>query len=107
MALFPFSTKQLDTLTAVGVTTAVRLKTNQVTFQVTTTGIGTDAVLRFEGSLDNTYFFNLDSTETDTTISADGTTGYSVSDLPLQYVRVRLVSFTGGTPSVTTKVGGL
>lgn len=71
-----------------------------IVFQVTVASIGTNVVVRFEGSLDGTNFFNLDSLG-DTTITANGTTGYSIQNCPLKAVRGRLVSISGGTPSVT------
>ena len=68
-------------------------------FQVTVASIGTSIVVRFEGSLDGTNFFAL--AATDTTISANGTTGYNVTNFPLKAVRGRLVTITTGTPTVT------
>jgi hypothetical protein len=113
MALYPSTIASLTDLTAVGVTEAIQcskdfeLHTDTLTFQVTVSGIGTDVVVRFEGSLtgDNQSFFNLDGADADTTLTSDGTTGYSLSDLPVEFVRVRLVSFTGGSPTVATTVG--
>jgi hypothetical protein len=68
-------------------------------FQVTVASVGTNVVLRFEGSLDGTNFFALQTP--DTTLTANGTTGYFFSGRPLKAVRGNLVSLTGGTPSVT------
>jgi hypothetical protein len=76
-----------------------------IVFQVTVASIGTNVVIRFEGSLDGTNFFNLDSTG-DTTLTLNGTTGYSVQNSPLKAVRGRLVSISGGTPSVTLVISG-
>jgi hypothetical protein len=76
-----------------------------MTFQVTVSNIGTNVVIRFEGSLDGTNFFNLSSTNTDTTITANGTYGYALSGCPVQYARLRLVSISTGTPSVATVLG--
>ena len=67
--------------------------------QVTVSSIGTNVVVRFEGSLDGTNFFNLDSLG-DTTITANGTTGYNIQNAPLKSIRGRLVSISGGSPSV-------
>jgi hypothetical protein len=69
-------------------------------FQTTVSDIGTDVVIRFEGSVDNVNFFNIDFTG-DTTITANGTTGYNLQNAPLKAIRCRLVSLTGGTPSVS------
>jgi len=68
-------------------------------FQVTVASVSTNVVVRFEGSLDNTNFFAL--AASDTTITANGTTGYFFSGMPLKSIRGRLVTITGGTPSVT------
>jgi uncharacterized membrane-anchored protein YitT (DUF2179 family) len=68
-------------------------------FAVTVASIGTSVVVRFEGSLDGTNFFAL--AATDTTISANGTTGYNITNFPLKAVRARLVTINTGTPTVT------
>jgi hypothetical protein len=107
MALFPFNVQSLTTLTAVGTTTAVEVTSNAVTFQVTVTDIDTNVVVRFEGSLDNTNFFNLDQGGADTTITANGTYGFALNGCPVKHIRLRLVSISGGTPSVASLVGAL
>ena len=95
----------LGTLTAAGTTDFQALgPQDNLVFQVTVSSIGTNVVVRFEGSLDATNWFNLDSFEGDTTLTANSTTAYSVSQAPVPYVRGRLVSITGGTPSVVFKV---
>jgi hypothetical protein len=100
-----FDTATLDTLSSVGVTAAQTLTGANMTFQVTVSGIGTNVVVRFEGSLDGTNFFNLSSANVDTTITANGTYGYALSGCPVQFARLRLVSISGGTPSVATVLG--
>ena len=70
-----------------------------VGFQVTVASIGINVVVRFEGSLDGTNFFAL--AATDTTITANGTTGYNFANFPLKALRGRLVSISTGTPTVT------
>jgi hypothetical protein len=95
----------LGTLTAAGTTDFQALgPQDNIVFQVTVSSIGTNVVLRFEGSLDATNWFNLDSVEADTTLTANGTTAYAVTQAPVPYVRGRLVSLTGGSPSVVVKV---
>ena len=49
-------------------------------------------------------YFNLAANQVDYTITANGTYGY-VLFAPVQFVRVRLVSLSGGTPSVATVLG--
>lgn len=68
-------------------------------FQVTVADINTSVIVRFEGSLDGTNFFPLQTP--DTTITANGTTGYWFSGRPLKAVRGNLVTITAGTPTVT------
>jgi len=72
---------------------------NSVAFQVTVASVGTNVIVRFEGSLDGTNFFAL--AASDTTITANGTTGYNFANFPLKAVRGRLVSILTGTPTVT------
>jgi hypothetical protein len=100
-----FEVEALDTLTSAGVTTAIDTTGINLCFQVTVSSVGTNVVIRFEGSLDDTSFFNLDQSNTDTTITANGTYGYALANCPVRYVRLRLVSLSGGTPSVASKVG--
>lgn len=92
-------------LTSPGTTTPVSVSVGSpVTFQVTVTSIGINVVIRLEGTLDNTNYFNLDANEADYTLTANGIYGYLV-EAPLASVRLRLVSVSGGTPSVSCKVG--
>ena len=100
-----FEVATLDTLTSAGVTSSQQTAGVSLLFQVTVSGIGTNVVIRLEGSLDDTNFFNLDEDEADTTITANGTYGYCLNGCPTKYVRVRLVSLSGGTPTVASKVG--
>jgi hypothetical protein len=102
-----FEVQSLTTLTSAGATTSVELFSQSVTFQVTVSSIGTNVVLRFEGSLDDTSYFNLDQSEADTTITANGTYGFALNGCPVRYIRLRLVSISGGTPSVACKAGAL
>ena len=95
----------LGTLTSAGVTDfANSSESDNAVFQITVTSIGTNVVVRFEGSLDATNWFNLDSNNVDTTITANGTYGYSMMQAPVVYMRGRLVSLSGGTPSIVFKV---
>lgn len=70
------------------------------TFQTTVASIGTNVVVRYEGSLDGTNFWNLNPSG-DTTITTNTTVAFTVSNTPLYAVRCRLVSISSGTPSVT------
>ena len=95
----------LGTLTSAGVTGfANSSESYNAVFQVTVTSIGTNVVVRLEGSLDATNWFNLKSANTDSTITANGTDGYSLMQAPVPYLRGRLVSISTGTPTVVFKV---
>ena len=74
-------------------------------FQITVASIGTNVVVRAEGSLDGTSYFNLGSS--DTTITSNGTTKLIYADIPVKYVRGTLVSISTGTPSVTFVISAL
>ena len=95
----------LDSLTSAGVSSSIQTAGVDLTFQVTVSSIGTNVVVRFEGSLDDTSFFNLDQSGADTTITANGTYGFALNGCPIKFVRIHLVSLSGGTPTVATKVG--
>jgi len=96
----------LSTLTAAGVTeNGLSYGAQAITYQVTVTSIGTNVVVRFEGSLDGTNYFNLNQDNADYTILTNGTTGYCLSGCPINYARLRLVSISGGSPSVATTIG--
>lgn len=100
-----FEVYSFENLTAAGVTGAIDTVGNSMTFQVDVTGIGTNVVIRPEASLDGVNYFALrDATNNDFTITANGTYGYAMVG-PVHWVRMRLVSFSGGTPVVATKVG--
>lgn len=105
MALYPFTNSGLSDLTAAGVSSSIRVEASAVTFAITVSGIGTNVVVRLEGSLDDVNYFNLDQNDLDYTITSNGTYGYALNGCPVEYVRVRLVSFVGGTPTVASRVG--
>ena len=52
-------------------------------FQITVSSIGTNVVVRAEGSLDGTDYFNLGTG--DTTISSNGTIRLNFTDLPVNF----------------------
>lgn len=92
-------------LTAVGTTTSCKVVDQDsfsplnFGFQVTVASIGSSVVVRFEGSLNGVNFFPL--AASDTTINANGTTGYNFTNFPLAEVRGRLVTINSGSPTVT------
>lgn len=74
-------------------------------FQITVASIGINVVVRAEGSLDGTNYFNLGSG--DTTITSNGTSRLVYADMPVKFIRGTLVSISTGTPSVTFVVSAL
>jgi hypothetical protein len=102
-----FDVQSLTTLTAAGETNGIEVYATAITFQVTVSSIGTNVVIRLEGSLDDTSYFNLDQSGADTTITLNGTYGFCLSGCPVRYVRLRVVSISSGTPTIATKAGAL
>lgn len=100
-----YEVADLGDLTAAGVTSSQATTGLNLCFQITTSSIGTNVVIRLEGSLDDTNYFNLDDGEEDITLTGDGTFGYALNGCPVKFVRVRLVSISGGSPTVSSKVG--
>lgn len=74
-------------------------------FQINATSVVTNVVVRAEGSLDGTNYFNMGSS--DTTISSSGVSKLVFTAMPVKYVRGTLVSITGGTPSVAFTISAL
>jgi hypothetical protein len=88
-------------LTAAGVTADVpTVGAEDFIIAVTTASIGTNVVVRIEGTIDGVNYFNCDATG-DTTVTANGTTAFSIQNAPILAIRGRLVSINTGTPSVT------
>jgi hypothetical protein len=88
-------------LTSAGVTSNVpTVGAEDFVIQVLVANIGTNVVIRIEATLDETNWFNCDY-DGDTTITANGTTAFNIPNAPLRAIRGRLVSISGGTPSVT------
>ena len=84
-------------LTAPGATDALEVKSLKYhTLAYTITAINTNVVLRAEGSLDNTSWFNLDGGNNDVTVSTNLTDAF-VFFGNLSYIRGQFVSETGGT----------
>jgi len=100
-----YEVADLGSLTSAGVTGSQITTGVNLTFQVTVASLGTSVTIRLEGSLDDTNYFNLDESEIDAVLTADGTYGYALNGCPVKYVRIRLVSINGGNPTVSVKVG--
>lgn len=93
----------LGGLTAPGISDPLDARdvTGGVTLQLSVEDIGTNVVIRWEGSVDAISYFGL---ESDRTITANGTIGFSLPSPPA-FLRLRLVSLSGGTPTVTPIAG--
>lgn len=84
-------------LTAPGTTDALEVKSLKYhTLAYTVTSINTNVVLRAEGSLDGTNWFNLDGNDTDVTVSSNTSNAF-VFFGNLSNIRGNFVSETGGT----------
>ena len=66
------------------------------TVALTVANIDTNVVVRIEGTVDGTNAFNLSDSDTDTTITANGTYGFMANG-SLTGIRVNFVSESGGT----------
>lgn len=66
------------------------------TVALTVANIDTNVVVRIEGTIDGTLAFNLSDTDSDTTITANGTYGFMAKG-SLTGIRVNFISESGGT----------
>ena len=98
-----FDVADLGSLTSATESAPQETRGESLSFQLTVADVGTNVVVRFEGSLDGDAYFNLSSTG-DYTITANGVTGYFLR-APVRFVRFRVVSISGGTPTVSCKIG--
>lgn len=97
--------KDLGTLTTAGLTAVANMEQyDNAVFQVTVTNLGASVTVRMEGSVDMANWFNLDAMEEDSILASNGTAGFSIQNAPIPFLRGRLVSISGGTPSVNFKV---
>ena len=98
-----FSTE--STLEAPAVGTALQVAVNNLfstkdyTLIVTVASVNTNVVVRLEGSVDGTNYAPIIANQT---ITANGTTSYSVSGRPVKWIRTNWVSETGGTAATVT-----
>ncbi len=92
-------------LSAPGLGTTVEVGVNDLcsttayTLIVTVATINTNVVVRLEGSIDGTNYAPIIA---DQTITANGTSVFSVGDRPVKHIRPRFVSESGGTAAVVT-----
>ena len=98
-----FSTE--STLTAPAAGTALQVAVNNLfstkdyTFIVTVASVDTNVIVRLEGSVDGTNYAPIIANQT---ITANGTTVYSVASRPVKWVKTNWVSEAGGTAATVT-----
>lgn len=84
-------------LTAAGTTASLNVgDLSEHVLQYTVAAINDNVVLRMEGSVDGTNWFNLSSENVDVTVVANGSNAFVYSG-KVNYVRGRFVSESGGT----------
>ena len=88
------------TLSATGTTSAIMAEANYHTVQVVPSGSPSGCDVRLEGSLDNSNWFDLSGTQTCTSAVM-----FHVDGKPATYVRVNLLTWTGGTSAAITYKG--
>ena len=71
-----------------------------LTVQLVVAGINTNIVVRLEGSLDGTNWFNLEEGGGDQTITIDGTYAFKLGVHADKFIRLNFVSETGGTTAI-------
>ncbi len=77
---------------------------DNVLLESTVASIGTNVVLRVEGSLDDTNWFNLDAAGIDTTVTANGIIAMLAElEKVIPFVRLFWISSSGGSPTVAGK----
>ena len=98
-----FSTE--STLSAPATGTALQVAVNNLfstkdyTFIVTVASVDTNVIVCLEGSVDGTNYAPIIANQT---ITANGTTVYSVSGRPVKWIRTNWVSEAGGTAATVT-----
>ena len=98
-----FSTE--STLSAPAVGTALQVaqnnffSTRDYTLIVTVASVDTNVIVRLEGSVDGTIYAPIIANQT---ITANGTTAYSVAVRPVKWIRTYWVSEAGGTAATVT-----
>ena len=73
--------------------------TRDYTLIVTVASVNTNVIVRLEGSVDGTNYAPIIANQT---ITANGTTAYSVAGRPVKWIRTNWVSEAGGTAATVT-----
>lgn len=90
-----------EELISPGITTP-RQMTNfrDAAWSVKVTNINTSVSIRFEGSMNNTDWFNLYGLSEDILINSNGTFYYQKNNCNIEYIRFNFVSELGGTTAI-------
>ena len=72
--------------------------TNDYTLMVVVASIGTNVIVRLDGSIDGTNYAPIIAAKT---ITTDGSHAYSVSGMPVKWIKPVFISKSGGSPTVT------
>jgi hypothetical protein len=99
-AVFAQQRYSSTTLTTTGTTASQLVEANYHTVQAIPTGSPSACTLRLEGSLDAVNWFDVSGTQTCTS-----SVMFHVDGKPLTFVRVNLLTWTGGTNVVITYRG--
>ncbi len=98
-----FSTESVLSAPATGTALQVAVNnlfsTSNYTLIVTVASVDTNVIVCLEGSVDGTNYAPIIANQT---ITANGTTSYSVSGRPVKWIRTKWVSEAGGTAATVT-----
>ena len=101
----------IDTqLTSVGTGTSLAVTQNNFfatksyTLIAVVASIGTNVVVRLEGSIDGTNYAPIIA---DKTITSNGSHAYNVNGMPVKFIRANFVSKNGGSPTVDFHLAAL
>ena len=95
---------QDTTLSAPGDGTALQVAQNNFfatkdyTLLAVVASIGTNVIVRLDGSIDGTNYAPIIAAKT---ITTDGSHAYSVSGMPVKWIKPVFISKSGGSPTVT------
>jgi hypothetical protein len=100
MCVYAQVTTFSSTLTAAGPTPSTWSQSNYHTVQVIVSGAPSACTVRLEGSLDRVNWFDVSGTQTCTS-----NVMFHVDGKPLNFARINLLTWTGGTNAVITYRG--
>ena len=98
---------QDTTLSTAGDGTALQVAQNNFfatkdyTLITVVASIGTNVIVRLDGSIDGTNYAPIIAAKT---ITTDGSHAYSVSGMPVKWIKPVFISKSGGSPTVTIHI---